>query len=98
MSIGMARISIVNGSVDGVAIAANTNVPITIHGRWAPRAAPLSDAGEVEQDHEDRDLEGDPEHQEGPDQERQVVAELDQVGQAPGVNPIRISRPLGSVR
>ena len=31
--IGNASISIENGSVDGVATAANTNVPTTIHGR-----------------------------------------------------------------
>ena len=35
-SIGIARISIVNGSVDGVATAAKTNVPRMIHGRCAP--------------------------------------------------------------
>ena len=32
-SIGMASISIENGSVDGVATAAKTKVPMMIHGR-----------------------------------------------------------------
>ena len=80
-SIGMARISIVNGSVDGVATAAKTKVPMTIQGRCAPSALPGDHAGEVEQDHEQRDLERDAEDQQHADEEREVVAELDQVGQ-----------------
>ena len=38
ISIGIASISIENGSVDGVATAANTIVPITIHGRCLARS------------------------------------------------------------
>ena len=38
--IGSASISIENGSVDGVATAANTNVPTTIQGRYFPSAFP----------------------------------------------------------
>ena len=62
-TIGTARISIVNGSVDGVATAANTNVPKMIQGRYSPSWLARHDAGEVEQDHEQRDLEGDAEDQ-----------------------------------
>ncbi len=94
-SIGMARKSIVNGSVDGVATAAKTNVPITIHGRCAPSALPLRTPASVEQDHEDRDLEGDAEDQQRADQEREVVAELDQVGEVAGRQPDQDLEALG---
>ena len=39
ISIGIASISIENGSVDGVATAAKTKVPITIHGPVAAQRA-----------------------------------------------------------
>ena len=38
----MARKSIENGSVDGVATAANTKTPTMIHGRCAPSTLPGS--------------------------------------------------------
>ena len=40
ISIGTPSISIENGSVDGVATAANTMVPITIHGLARPICCP----------------------------------------------------------
>ena len=93
--IGSASISMENGSVDGVATAANTKVPTTIHGRWLPERLAGHDAGQVEQHHEQRDLEGDAEDQQHPGHEREVLAELDEVGEVGRREADQHLEPLG---
>ena len=80
--IGSASMSIENGSVDGVATAAKTKTPRMIQARCSPSDLPGHHAGEVQQDHEQRDLEGDAEDQQHPGEEREVLAELDEVRRA----------------
>jgi hypothetical protein len=77
--IGMARNSMLIGSVEGVATAANTNVPTTIQGRTSPSWRPLDHAGEIEQQDEHRDLERHAEDKQHAQDEVQIAAELDQV-------------------
>ena len=81
-TIGTAMNVIVNGSADGVAIAAKMKEPTMIHGRYAAELLALDDAGQVEQHDEDRDLERDPEDEQGPGEELQVLVEVDEVGEA----------------
>ena len=68
-TIGIASISMVMGSVDGVATAAKTNVRKMIQDAPLRQLPRPDDPGQVEHDDEQRDLERDPEHQEHPDHE-----------------------------
>ena len=95
MTIGTAMKVIVNGSADGVATAAKTKMPTMIHGRCAPRLLPGHDAREVEHHHEDGDLEGEPEDQQGAGEELEVLVEVDEVGDALGVEADEHLEALG---
>ena len=70
-----------NGSVDGRGDRGEDEDADDDPRPVRPERLAGDDAGEVEQHDEDRDLEGDAEDQQRPGEEREVVAELDQVGQ-----------------
>ena len=64
-----------------------------------PSCLAADDAGQVEHDHEERDLEGDAEDQQHPGEERRSTRRT-RPGSASsaGVKPIRTSRPVGSTK